>query len=888
MKQFKRIFSILLAAIVIFSLAVTVIADESDEPKALNEPVVFEEPEAFEEPVALNEPNWNFPAGFNPWVNEDPGLGPLPIELVRPNMDWGRRAVSMDSRTPTNTGSWDVVPYPFWDNEGKGDVLRINYVHTGAGTFGGISLRASISPATTIPANATLHFDMYYPVSNEGKLMRWRIGYTATGTVSADTGPYVRGLNFGSMLNPPWTDFFEGELWLKESFSMAAPTGGSNAAWFGLELHGETSRPAETAKVIVDNIRFTVPDSATPALPMVNNPMTAAQSPPLKDRYNAENGTFMVGAIGVGTPSGTRARHYQIFVDGNNLKAEGTHPRGPLWLTNINGNRMSGGSWATNQNPVAAGTGEYSFPTASYQQIRDASPQGHYKSHAHVLAWYNQAPTWMRQMIPATLPAGFEGDVNFYGLGNGVPNTLHRVTPEMASRVQYNHTMYVMRHFLTTDTKYGSSAARGIIPFNSWDVINEEVHESRHRQLIPQDPDNWRTSLKHTNWLVAMSDDAIGGDLKDHYLYKLFKYAHIAAPNAAMAEAFKANYDDLPDYMKMDGHAINGSIDMYVLEEPPILVYNDYDMGVRSKARTTYNMVRDLNLAWLDDPLYDGRPLIESVGLQGHDTLGPDLASNNQYAMALFASLCREGLLVNICFSEFDIKLPASTPGGGALAPAALNVMQSQALGYQYALMYRLFEKYADFVGHIISWGVQGSGWQNSYVLFDGQGRAMSSFYAAYYPNRFMEGHPHLESFFAGQYAAVQDDYKVYLGDGLGYFSVGPQCDICGDYGCDFEHVQCEICGQYDIDECFTDAYFLRHHTADVLINGFSTDQLVLSANNRATLTLVIGGREFVLAVNVNNRNVSGSIELPDGSGTLVFDIKGNGSNVKEFTIIPN
>ena len=37
---------------------------------------------------------------------------------------------------------------------------------------------------------------------------------------------------------------------------------------------------------------------------------------------------------------------------------------------------------------------------------------------------------------------------------------------------------------------------------------------------------------------------------------------------------------------------------------------------------------------------------------------------------------------------------------------------------------------------------------------------------------------------------------------------------------------------------------------------------------------------------NVNNRNVSGRIALPDGSGHLVFDIRGNGSNVRDFRII--
>ena len=52
------------------------------------------------------------------------------------------------------------------------------------------------------------------------------------------------------------------------------------------------------------------------------------------------------------------------------------------------------------------------------------------------------------------------------------------------------------------------------------------------------------------------------------------------------------------------------------------------------------------------------------------------------------------------------------------------------------------------------------------------------------------------------------------------------------------------------------------------------------------TLSLVVGDREIVLSTNANNANVSGSILLEDGS-TLIFDIKGNGSNIKEFRIEP-
>ena len=84
-----------------------------------------------------------------------------------------------------------------------------------------------------------------------------------------------------------------------------------------------------------------------------------------------------------------------------------------------------------------------------------------------------------------------------------------------------------------------------------------------------------------------------------------------------------------------------------------------------------------------------------------------------------------------------------------------------------------------------------------------------------------------------------------------------------------------------------SDAEFLQAIADGILKNGLRPEQLVLSANNKATLTLVIAGREYVLATNVNNRNVAGEIMLPDGSGKLIFDIKGNGSNIKIWTIIP-
>ena len=79
-----------------------------------------------------------------------------------------------------------------------------------------------------------------------------------------------------------------------------------------------------------------------------------------------------------------------------------------------------------------------------------------------------------------------------------------------------------------------------------------------------------------------------------------------------------------------------------------------------------------------------------------------------------------------------------------------------------------------------------------------------------------------------------------------------------------------------------SDAEFLQKRTAGILSNGLSTDNLVL---NGRVLSLVIDGREFILSTNASNRNIDGEIAIGDGF-YLVFDIKGNGSNVKEFKVV--
>ena len=79
-----------------------------------------------------------------------------------------------------------------------------------------------------------------------------------------------------------------------------------------------------------------------------------------------------------------------------------------------------------------------------------------------------------------------------------------------------------------------------------------------------------------------------------------------------------------------------------------------------------------------------------------------------------------------------------------------------------------------------------------------------------------------------------------------------------------------------------SDAEFLRERAPSILRNGLSNAELRLVGK---TLTLILGDREFVLSTNANNRNISGEIHLGYGH-FLIFDLKGNGSNIKTFTVV--
>jgi GH35 family endo-1,4-beta-xylanase len=601
-----------------------------------------------------------------------------------------------------------------------------------------------------------IEFDLFYPFSAAGKSRRMEIW--STDTVDKAT-IYIRTENLDAIgnLNPDWVANYNGETWSKKHFRvMSKSTGTWN--YINIDINTETGALVDGGILFIGNVRITKPDPKGIPIPPVVDTEHYSVVRPVRDKYNKANGLFMVGSIGTGKVTELRARHYEIFVNGGNLKAANVHPLAPVWLKKETGFDFdAAGSVFGGPDP------EYVFPTSEYQEIRDARNEivrtgtadgainggvYTYKSHGHVMAWYNQAPVWMRRIIPKTLGMTWNAEGKFYAYGNNAAEPFVALNKDLARRVYFNHIVYVLRHFMTTDEKYGSSKERGIIPFHSFDILNEEIHESRHSVLIRENPDAWKSGMKSVSWLAAMTDDDFD-DIRQHYIYLLFKYAHIASPNAQMAARFRANYNILPPYMKLDGHDDKGSIDAYVTDTPPLLAYNDYGIATYTKAKMAYNMIKELNSAWLSDPLYDGRPLIEIMGIQGHDAVGPTLAGDNQAAIALFAGLIDQSLLSGIAYSELDLRMPDSAPGGASLAPAVLNQRQADALGYQYALLFKVFEKYARYIDHVLIWGVAGWGWQNSYVLFNEKQQANQGYYGIMDPDRFIKGHSYLDTYFS-------------------------------------------------------------------------------------------------------------------------------------------
>jgi len=710
----------------------------------------------------------------DPYFREDPGIGfqRVPVykfDIEKNISDWKLWRTNDGRILPNPKSHFELVNDPF--ETGSLILLTAYFDPSVAGkAFGGFGMRTPIDPPISIDNQTYIEFDLYYPESAAGKYMRFEIWSTSSGGEGAQSAAgkqgsiktqyYIRTSELTSLgtILPDWIGFHNKQTWYKKTVCMVTPVTSGIWGYLNIDLHTEDGAKLEGDQLMIGNIKITQLDSTKKRIPDVENKKSYLEVDPLKSKYNLNNGSFLIGVNGTGTvePMSIRWYHYEIFTGADNLKPE-CHINPPQWLKNeFPEFRFKIDSSISEDNEA-----EWKMPTEEYLSIRDSDKQGDYKMHGHCLAWINQSPPWMRQLIPENVASReWNSEGLFFSGSTNSTGPYLKIKKFAARRMYFNHVVYEMRHFMSVNPRYDSSAERGIIPFHSFDVINAEIHGSRYGEIIKNNPDEWKTTLKNVSWLMAMTDTDYS-DVGSHYVYLLYKYAHIAVPNALMAKKYKAHYNDddiVPAYMKMDAHDDNGSIDAYITKTPPLLVYNDVEINFLAKAKVAYNMIKDLNTAWKKDPLYDGRNLIECMGIQGHEKVTPVVASQNQQSLLLFVGLIDEGLLDSVAYSEIDIKQTYDAPGGEALAPAVLNQKQADAIGYQYALLFKLFDKYKKYIDHVILWSQYGVSFLNSYVFFDHEKKASQAYYAAMDPDRFIKGHSYLDEFFKGEYQKIKDE----------------------------------------------------------------------------------------------------------------------------------
>ena len=237
----------------------------------------------------------------------------------------------------------------------------------------------------------------------------------------------------------------------------------------------------------------------------------------------------------------------------------------------------------------------------------------------------------------------------------------------------------------------------------SWDVVNEVIYV-RGGTWWGQNPD-WRAHLRrygrnlnhtHTLWYDAFANGAVGDECGSDYIFYAFRFARIYDPYA-------------------------------------ILYYNDYNTFAGVKREAIAQMVEQINERWTADPLYDGRLLIEGIGMQGHYNLR-NWPANVGYVRTAIERFIRTGARVSV--TELNVYLE----GGGIVPTDDLLPELFEEQARRYYELFELFLEFSDYIPRVTSFiwvdlpAQQGAWrrWPHSQhpALFDIERQAKPAFHA--------------------------------------------------------------------------------------------------------------------------------------------------------------
>jgi len=284
----------------------------------------------------------------------------------------------------------------------------------------------------------------------------------------------------------------------------------------------------------------------------------------------------------------------------------------------------------------------------------------------HTLVWHSQSPLWMTGRV------GHE--------------TLPLVTRAQA--------IENMTNFISTYA--GRYAGRMF----SWDVLNEIFTDSVGLQAWEENPD-WRAHLRregvglnnpnYLRWYDAFANGATGDECGSDFVFYAFYLARQADPDA-------------------------------------ILYYNDFNEEQPGKSRAIAQMVVEINEYWANHPSYDGRLLIEAIGMQSHHHLD-QWATNFDNIRPAMIRFIETGARISV--TELDITIGTQANP----LPMPLPEYDQQRLADAYARVMSYYLEFADYMNRVSIWGLADSqSWRawGQPLLFDGNFQAKDAFWAVY------------------------------------------------------------------------------------------------------------------------------------------------------------
>ncbi|MCL1878257.1 MAG: endo-1,4-beta-xylanase [Defluviitaleaceae bacterium] len=226
----------------------------------------------------------------------------------------------------------------------------------------------------------------------------------------------------------------------------------------------------------------------------------------------------------------------------------------------------------------------------------------------------------------------------------------------------------------------------------SWDVINEAFIDSsgedkpysgNWREYIRRETDNPR-AVGH--WYLAYANGAGAGECGTDYVFDAFYFARKYDPKA-------------------------------------VLYYNDYNEEFPHKRNAIADMVNDINAQWRAHPEYDGRMLVEGIGMQGHHNHIHTDVDRIRKALELFSKTGTK-----IAITEMDF-----TFGSESDPASPLSAEDSKKQSEMYAALFKLYVEFSDHIERVTIWGKSdGRSWRKwgSPTFFNEGGQAKEAFHA--------------------------------------------------------------------------------------------------------------------------------------------------------------